>query len=626
MSEGYALVGEIEKKLLVEGGPREQAKLRLDLAETRQNIANWQAEYERLGGWPGGEGRPPKRAWRVLHFRNPYFTGREEQLKRLEEGLKKQRATAVTQAIAGLGGIGKTQLATEYTYRHVGEYEVVWWVRAEEGVTLAADYGALAVELGLVGIEVEIAGQVAAAKRWLEGHQDWLVVFDNAEKPEELRGYLPKGTGGHVLITSRNQHWGRLAGVVGLVVMRREEAVRFLLERTGQKDAKAARELAELLGDLPLALEQAAAYMTASGRSMGSYLPLFRGQMDKVLARREAQPDEEDYPASVLTTWQMAFERLEEECAGGAKLLKLLSFVAAEALPVGAIEQGKLFEREMELDEALAGLRKYSLVEMVGEEQMVVHRLVQAVTRARLGEEERKAEVAAMVEWMNGAFPFESDKVESWEASRPLVGHLLTVAAYAEEGGVAPGGAGQLLNQVGRYLRVRAEYGAARECLERAVKLYEAAYRPYYPKVATVVNNLGNVLQDLGDLEGARVAFERALQIDAKIYGTDHPKVAIDINNLGLVLRDLGDLEGARAAFEQALGIGEKVYGSNHPDVARDVNNLGGVLHALGDLEGARAAYERALGIFRRFLGEEHGNTRIVRGNLEIVEERLRKG
>jgi hypothetical protein len=164
----------------------------------------------------------------VPHLRNPNFTGREDLLTQLRTALTSGQPAALTQALAGLGGVGKTQLATEYAYRYATEYEVVWWVRAEEPTTLAADFALLAHELELPEQnEADQAVVVAAVQRWLRQHQRWLLVFDNAREPGEMRPYLPQGGGGHVLVTSRNPVWGSMAQRVPVQVLGRAEAVAF---------------------------------------------------------------------------------------------------------------------------------------------------------------------------------------------------------------------------------------------------------------------------------------------------------------------------------------------------------------------------------------------------------------
>src|SRR5262249_21268569 len=158
--------------------------------------------------------------------RNPNFTGRAELLEALERALASTQAAALTQAIHGLGGVGKTQLAVEYAYRHAVEYDLVWWVRAEEPATLAADYAGLARPLDLPEKDAaEQALAVEAARVWLEHNRRWLLIFDNAVDPTDLERYRPRGAGGHVLITSRNPRWRGAAQPLRVEEMARKEAV-----------------------------------------------------------------------------------------------------------------------------------------------------------------------------------------------------------------------------------------------------------------------------------------------------------------------------------------------------------------------------------------------------------------
>ncbi len=275
----------------------------------------------------------------------------------------------------------------------------------------------------------------------------------------------------------------------------------------------------------------------------------------------------------------------------------------------------------MTFDQAVATLRRYSLVEVTSD-GLSVHRLVQAVTRDRLAEGARRTWAEAAVRLVNHAFPSSiTTDMRTWPQCARLLPHALAAAGHAETLEVASEATARLLNQAGVYFRGRAEFGDARVAFERALAIDESAFGPDHPRVAIRVNNLGLVLQALGDLAGARAAFERALAIDEAAYGPDHPEVATDVNNLGSVLRDLGGLAGARAAFERALAIDEAAFGPEHPEVATDVNNLGNVLRDLGDLAGARAAYERALRILQEFLGDDHPRTLMVRRNLASLDD-----
>jgi hypothetical protein len=237
----------------------------------------------------------------------------------------------LTQVLRGLGGVGKTQLALEYAYRYGGAYRLVWWMRAEDPATLASDYAALAEPLQLPEHAAhDQTATVAAVRRWLERQDGWLLILDNAPAPSAVQPYLPRSTRGHVIITSRHFGWGGTARSLTVPVLPRDEAVQLLLQVTQQADRTAAAAVAEILGDLPLALAQAAGYIEATGLTLAAYGARLHAHLAELLRRGEVGPA---YPATVATTWDLAFQALQESPPGAADLLRLCAFFAPEANP-----------------------------------------------------------------------------------------------------------------------------------------------------------------------------------------------------------------------------------------------------------------------------------------------------
>ncbi len=538
--------------------------------------------------------------WNVPHNRNPNFTGRAEILDSLHNALTSGTHATLTQAMAGLGGVGKTQLALEYAYRYADLYDIVWWIRSEDPSTLASDYAALARKLDLPEKDAAEQPKIVEAVRAHLGHiTGWLLVFDNVEKPPDLDGYLPQGKGGNVIITSRYQAWGRTASAVTVEKWKREESVEFLQRRIGTEDTIAADALAKALGDFPLALEQAAAYMEETGRPLPEYLTLFNEHAQELL--RKGDPPV-DYPATVATTWEISFQQVEKESPAAADLLNLCAFLAPDSIPLDVITAGAKFLPEslaevvkepLLLDEALRALRRFSLLD-ADSGNLAVHRLVQAVTRARLDGDDHKKWAEAAIETIKDAFPQESYDYRTWEECARLLPHAIASAGYSEELAIAPDATARVLNQAGLYLSGRAQFAEAKDAYEWALEAHRALYGEERTEVAEILSNLGNVLRELGDVPGAQEHLERALRIDEAAYGPDHPTVAIRLNNLGLVLQARGDLPGAREHIERALRIDEARYG---PYMAIYAGNLGCVLADHGELQGAREHLERALRI-----------------------------
>ncbi|HYP39092.1 MAG TPA: FxSxx-COOH system tetratricopeptide repeat protein [Chloroflexia bacterium] len=530
--------------------------------------------------------------WNVPHRRNPNFTGREELLAELREELTSGKHAALTQAIYGLGGVGKTQLATEYAYRHAGEYDVVWWVRSEEAATLAADYAALAGRLGLPekdAREQEVV--VEAVRGWLEGKQRWLLVFDNANGPEEVNRYLPGVVKGHVIITSRNPNWGEIASPLQVKVLEPDKGAEFLLHRTRQEDEASARTLSEELGGLPLALAQAGAYIEANGVTIEHYLELFQLRREDLWAGEQGPLDYDKRTVSI--TLSLAIKQVETKAPASMDLLHLCAFLGPDDIPRSMLSGGKEYlpeqlgetvADELKMNKAIEALRHYSLVEVdMDRTSLSVHRLVQAVVRDGLGGDERKVWAEAAVDVVDEAFPSESYDVRTWGECARLLPHGLAATGHVEELGIASGRAGRLLNHVGNYLWGRAQYTEAKTVLQRSVPIMSKVHGEEHSAYATTLNNLGMVLQDMGDLVGAKEHYERALAIDEQAFGPLHPNVARDVNNLGSVLQDMGDLQGAKEHLERAFRISRQFLGDEHPYTVGVGRNLLVVMLLLGE-------------------------------------------
>jgi tetratricopeptide (TPR) repeat protein len=546
------LLNDYEDKLRYETDPRRLAGYRQDIERQHESLKHYWQEYDELQkqatpaemqnvtdllqrkGAKLDEIRkllPP--VWNVSHHRNPNFTGRKDIISELKSALTSGEPAAWKQAAFGMGGVGKTQLAVEYIYRHKPDYRVIWWIRSEEPATMADDYARLAASLDLPEKDFQDQSEtVRAVKRWLEHNSGWLLIFDNAQGSSMVRDYIPMGGAGHVIITSRNQDWGSVAGLLPVKEFDRADSIEFLCKRTGQDDRDAADALADDLGDLPLALEQAGAYIKATGIILTDYQELFRSRR-KELWEDESPPP--DYLDTVATTWSLAMDDVREESGGAADLLNLCAFLAPDEIPLKMLREGaehipkplaSTASDRLAMNRAIRVLRRYSLID-ASDESLSVHRLVQAVVRDRLGEDDGDGWAETAVRLLSAVFPYDRDDVRTWHRCSRLIPHAMAAIAHAEAREVAPEETSYIMNQTGLYLQGRAEFVEAKTQYERALTLAEKAYGRDHPAVAIRVNNLGLVLRALGDLHGAKEHFERALKIDEKVYDRDHPSAAI---------------------------------------------------------------------------------------------------
>ncbi len=590
-----------------------------------------------------------RRIWHVPHDRNRHFTGREELLIALHQSLHAGNVTAVT-ALAGLGGVGKTQLSIEYAYRYRSEYEVVWWVRSELPTDLASDYAQLATKLNLPGLDPSNQpAKIEAVRDWLSNNSGWLLIFDNLRGPEDCEGYRPHSNHGYMILTSRNQNFGRIAKCLEIRKLPRAEAIAFVQKRSGRKEEVWADTLCQSLADLPLALEQAAAYIENTGESIHGYCDLLKTNAKDLL-----EP--------VAATFELSFAKLQSEHPSALELLNTMAFLAPDDVPRDLVQSTA--PSVLEFNERVKSLRRYSLVD-TRDGMLGMHRLLQQITRDRLGPREQRRFAEVAVKLVNDAFPHDIGDYHTWSVCRKLLPHALMASRFSEDLAVAIEQTSRLLNQAGLYQKQMGELRNAEELYLRALALGETHFGPDHPTIAIRANNLGLLLMALGDLDaallhakralaidekfyganhqevatdainvaqilnaqgdfdGALLHAKRALEIGKKVYGSDHPQVAIYARNLGQILRKQGELEDALIQTKRALAIDEEFYGSDHPSVARDANNLGLILLDKDDLQGALPWLERALRILLATYGPQHPDTKTVSDNLRILKETI---
>jgi tetratricopeptide (TPR) repeat protein len=564
--------------------------------------------------------QPPPRPFIGVPSRIAVFTGRSEELERLDTILMRNKPVAVTQmvgrvAVQGLGGVGKTTLATEYAYRFRGLYAGVWWCPAETRTGLLSSLAALAVHLKAATAEeadIEKAAK-AALHQLAEQRATWLLVYDNVSSPEKIADLLPTA-GTTVLITSRFPEWRRWAEQVALDALPLEEAVALLEKLTVRDDATGAKTLADALGCLPLALDHAAAYCGLTQMSFSDYA----ATASMLIAEL---PSGVGYPNSVAATFNLAIAEAATRCQAAEGLMAYLAQCSPERIPMTLVE-GAVDEKAERL-RALAALAQVSLVKHDpfedGTPAVTVHRLVQAVARARSEDSGSAQEVVGrLIVRLAGIYPESGySDPQSWPMCAKLTSHVLALReAYPEDvSAYWPG----LLNCVGSFFHGRAAYSQAAELFRNALAICEKAFGPEHPHTATNLNNLALLLQHQGDFAGARPLYERALAICEKVIGPEHPLTATSLNNLARLLNDQGDFAVARPLCERALAIHEKVLGPEHPHTATNLNNLALLLQHQGDFAGARPLYERALAIREKVLGPDHPDTASSLNSLALL-------
>ena len=601
----------------------------------------------------GGSGpRLPGSAPRIwnLPARNPAFTGRDEVLARLRQALVAGERAAV-QAVQGMGGVGKTQLAAEYGYRFAGAYELCWWVDAEQAALIGEQFAALGSELGCAepgaGVEVVRAAVLGA----LRERGGWLLIFDNAQDPGDIGRWLPGG-GGHVLITSRERRWAQVAALVEVDVLARAESVT-LLQNTvaGLGDTDAAR-LAGSLGDLPLALAQAAGFMAATGMSATQYLGLLKTRAGQLLD--EPVPGL-SYPRSLAAATGLIADRLDAEDPAAAQLAGLCAFFGPEPVPDDlftatlSVLPGELAAQAgdpLAWRRTLARLAGQSLAR-IDSRGLVMHRLTQAILRERLTDEQAAAVRACAEEVLAAADRSNPDSPVSWPRWAQLMPHLLAADLAAtgnqELRWMACDACWYLLacgdthtahdlaaelrehwrerlgedhqhtwaaaHYLALALRFSGRYAEARDLDDDILARFRRVLGEDHPHTLASAANLAIDLNFLGEHQAARDLDEDILARRRRVLGEDHPDTLNSASSLAVDLQELGEYQAARDLNEDTLTRRRRVLGEDHPDTLASAANLAVDLSFLGEYQAARDLNEDTLTRRRRVLGDDHPDT-----------------
>lgn len=540
--------------------------------------------------------------WGGVPPRNPTFTNRDEAMDLMRTILAgnapEDRGGLRSCALHGLGGIGKTSLAVEYAHRFRKDYRLIWWVRAEHATSIADDLVRLLV--ALTG-ETNFEQADAFPRLWneLAGKEPWLIVYDNAKDPTALRELWPSGGTGDVIVTSRTDTWAELVDeAITVEVFSRDDAVTLLRARTQDDDEPSAAEVADRLGRLPLALVQAAAYVTQTRTTFERYARLMTEQMGDVLATTPPS----DYNVPVAITWSMSIAEANAQARGARELLIFWSFLASEQIPRDMTSScasnlpdplPEIATNRVRYDLAIAALTHYSLL-TASPSYLLVHRLVQLTVRLGLPEAEQRAWATIAVRVLSHLFPRNPRDRETWEVCARLTPHVLVASAHATQlGSDEP--IGDLLMRAGIYNMARDFLHPAADLLRMAVLDYERAEGAESLIVAVACGELAHVLHRQAKLVEELAVSERAIRIRERLNGTEDPGLVEPLKQLGTTFLELSRLNEATDAYQRALSLVESAQGD-------DTRNALPILDSLAWLNWRKGNYRTALHLGQRQL------------------------
>ncbi|WP_063813173.1 FxSxx-COOH system tetratricopeptide repeat protein [Herbidospora daliensis] len=518
--------------------------------------------------------------WKDVPQRNANFTGRSDLLYQLRMLLGEQKDALVIHALQGYGGVGKTHLAIEYIYRYSGDYDLICWIPADQPALLRGSLASLAPRLGVTGIPIgrqeDLIDAVREALRRGEPYSRWLVVFDNADQPEDLRDLLPRGMG-HVLVTSRNHRWKSWAPTLDVDVFEREESKAFLQRRVeGMTDQEADRLAAEL-GDLPLALEQASALMAETAMSVDTYLSELGTAASKILGQGTSL----DYPTSVAAAWSVSLSNIRERTPSAMELLYRIAYFGPEPISLDLINIGRhvladsglkrTIKDPYRMSEAIRELARYALARIDNlRRTLQMHRITQRLIRDELPEETRRAARHDVHLLLGATDPDRPDDETSWPAYEQLLPHVIP----AEIIECAEPDTRRLVTNMARYLLVKGDHKECERWIDSALREWEKGDDENDLHLLIMRRLKTNLLVILGRQREAITLSEDTLKRLREAHGPHHDETLILTNIHGGILRSVGRFSDAFASDQASLAPHRSNFGSTHPNTQRVLSNI----------------------------------------------------
>ncbi|MEV5136829.1 tetratricopeptide repeat protein [Streptomyces syringium] len=548
--------------------------------------------------------------------RSAVFVGRDEDLARLGAAMDGGGGPTV---VHGLGGMGKSTLALHYAHRHRDRYNPVWWVPAEtpDGITLAL--ASLAAHLDpYAGLTTTSAEAAAWATGWLQSHEGWLLVLDNAETPDDLAPVIGRLTTGQHLITSRRATgWHHLAQPLALRTLAPDASTDLLMRITGEPDGPddALAELAAELGHLPLALIQAAAYIQHTAITPASYLARLRRHP----ARMFAASATDDHERTIARVWQLTLQAIAARNPLAVDILRTFAWLGPDDVPRDLAEA--LDDDPIAVDEALALLHAYSMITLTSR-TFTVHRLVQAVARTpdpadphraeETIEEARRRAIGLLVAALPGDPLF---NVAGWPRWRELLPHIEALATR-----VAPDQDDERTDaiwlQASAFLQGEVQLDRAVDFAERSMAASQRLYGPDAPRTLASRSLLASAYREAGDLTKAVPLLVRNRDDCERVYGAAHAETLTARTNLAYAYGLSGEVDLATELHSRNLADCERLLGPDDKLTLVSRNNLASAYREAGDLDRAAPLHERSAADYERVFGPDHPETLTARSNL----------
>jgi tetratricopeptide (TPR) repeat protein len=570
--------------------------------------------------------------WGGVPPRNPNFTGREELLAELHRSLVPgQTAAVVPHALQGMGGVGKSHLAIEYAYLHQPDFDVIWWVPAEHDVQIKTSLVELGERLNLgVGTEANVAVRIVldalrGNTRW-RVPPNWLLIFDNAESLEIVQPYLPTGGPGRILVTSRNHEWASYGRGLEVDVFRREESKQLLRRRGPELTDKEADQLAEWLGDLPLAIEQAAAYRAVTGMPAREYLELLAEKQDDLLNVSQAT----DYPEPVGAAWNLSLEQLRDRNPAALRMLQLAAMLAPDPIPRSLFFNGRgltispdldrALRDRLRLNEAIREIGRYSLARIDHRTNNIqMHRLVRRVLENMMDDHDKQTMTHGAHLLLAASDPNAPAEPDEWSRYAGMYPHMTATGAIkCDDPGVR-----ELVYNMAVYLFRWGDHRAARQLSQEIYDTWREDLGEDHRETLRIGRWLGFMLWSDGAYEEATALDNNLLGISRRVLGDDHEGTIEAMQNVAGDRRAQGEFASALELSQTIHTTALRAMGPEDPVALGGAHNLGVSLRLAGRfaeaLELDRVTWRQKVEIY----GADHTQSLITEVSITLDNREL---
>jgi tetratricopeptide (TPR) repeat protein len=563
--------------------------------------------------------------------RTRHFVGRNNLLQQTRDMLAGSLGLPAIVALTGIGGTGKTQLAAQYAEKFRGQYQLVWWLSAEEPTAAQRDLGELARHLKCdFHDDPNPAVRAYSAMEWLKSNDNWLLVLDNVPGVDAATDLIPEGGSGHVIATSRNRGWERLGTAIAVPVLGEDAAAELLATTTGAKIDEHMRNVVRALGNLPLAIVQAAAFMDAKGINAAEYLNLFETKRTE-LWNEEAKHAPKDHPKAVHVTVELALKNVQLENLAAVDFLKICCFLAPEQITpllfshlpdVVPSNLQSIASDPVALSSAWRTLAKYGLIALdLNLQSISLHRLVQLALQDTMTDIEKKRWLSVALDILFAAMPEEQSDPQFWPFYFYLAPHFTYITDQCARLGVRSPALIAVLNWMGLFLGHIGFLQSAEDCFRSAARNIDESQVPFEPlDISSTFGNLSGNLISQGRSPEALPFIERALRNSKEFTGLQDPNLGTHLSNHGMVLASLGRYAEANDSLSRGMEVIEQEHGSSDWRLVWSLGYKGNIEQMFGNLTAARDAYKRSLEIQRLNFGDTRPYVLIALHNLARTE------